>query len=300
MLLRTVLVTCVVAGLLAIGAAAQPPEVRRIVGTEVAYVISEGDSLASLGARFGVEPSALARMNGLGANARLRPEEILHLDNRHVVPAALAEGLVINIPQRLLFLFSKGALVAWYPIGVGLPDWPTPTGPFSVIGKEVDPVWDVPPSIQEEMRRNGKDVVTRILPGPRNPLGRYWIALTHQNLGIHGTNAPTSVYRFQSHGCIRLHPDDIADLFPRVEIGTPGEIVYEPLLLARGVDGRLYLEVHRDVYSRMGDPATTLTTAVERIGARADIDWDRALEALRTHDGVVRDVSGWRSSAHRD
>lgn len=296
MLLRTVFVTSLAAGLLAIGAAAQSPGVRNIVGTEVAYVVREGDSLASLGARFGVEPSALARMNSLGSNARLKPKQILHVDNRHVVPEALDDGLVINIPQRLLFFFSKGAVVAWYPIGVGLPDWPTPTGPFSVSGKEVDPVWDVPPSIQEEMRREGKDVVTRILPGPKNPLGRYWIGLTHHNLGIHGTNAPTSVYRFQSHGCIRLHPDDVADLFPRVEIGTPGEIIYEPLLLARGAEGTLYLEVHRDVYSRTGDPMTTLTTAVDRIEARDDIDWDLARDALRAHDGVVREVSRSESS----
>jgi L,D-transpeptidase ErfK/SrfK len=81
-----------------------------------------------------------------------------------------------------------------------------------------------------------------------------------------------------------------------VEIGTPGEIIYEPLLLARGVEGTLHLEVHRDVYSRTGDPMTTLTTAVDRIGARDDIDWDLARDALHAHDGVLREVSRSESS----
>jgi L,D-transpeptidase ErfK/SrfK len=88
----------------------------------------------------------------------------------------------------------------------------------------------------------------------------------------------------------------VADLFPRVEIGTPGEIIYEPLLLARSVEGTLYLEVHPDVYSRIVDPTATLATAVDRIGARDVIDWDLARAALRTHDGVIRDVSRARSS----
>jgi hypothetical protein len=75
----------------------------------------------------------------------------------------------------------------------------------------------------------------------------------------------------------------------------PGEIIYEPVLLARGADGELYLEIHRDVYNQMGDLETILQSAVERLGVRESIDWDRARDALRARDGLVRDVSRSRS-----
>lgn len=289
--MRTALATCLTVGVFAAVVTAQSPGVSPIVGTEFDHIVRPGDTLATLGSRFGIEPAALARMNSLNANVRLKPDQVLRVDSRHVVPEVLGEGLVINVPQRMLFLFSAGAVVAAYPLGLGRSDWPTSIGPFSVIAMEIDPVWDVPPSIQEEMRRAGREVITKIYPGPTNPLGRYWIGLTHQNLGVHGTIAPSSIYRFQSHGCIRLHPDDVADLFQRVTIGTPGEIIYEPLLLARGSQGELYLEVHRDVYRRVGDLTATLQSAVERIGAQEDIDWNLARDALRVRDGVVREVS---------
>ncbi|HEY7442800.1 MAG TPA: L,D-transpeptidase family protein [Vicinamibacterales bacterium] len=274
-----------------IGVTAQTEDLPRIVGAEFEYLVRAGDTLASIGARFGIEPAVLARINGLRSKVRLRTGQVLRVDGRHIVPDVLDEGLVINIPQRRLFLFSERRLVASYPLGLGRPDWPTPMGSFTVVAKEVDPVWDVPPSIQEEMRRAGKKVIVRIPPGPANPLGRYWIGISHQNLGVHGTNAPLSVYRFQSHGCIRLHPEDIADLFPRVTVGMGGTIVYDPLLLVRGLAGELYLEVHRDVYGRVSDTLTMLQHEVDRIAAREEIDWDLAREALRVQDGTVRAVS---------
>jgi L,D-transpeptidase ErfK/SrfK len=82
-------------------------------------------------------------------------------------------------------------------------------------------------------------VKTRVPPGPDNPLGQYRLGLNLAGYGIHGTLAPTSIDRFRSHGCIRLHPDDIADLFGRVPIGTPGHITYTPLILARLTNDRI-------------------------------------------------------------
>lgn len=73
----------------------------------------------------------------------------------------------------------------------------------------MDNAWIVPKSVQEEMLRIGKPVVTFVLPGRDNPIGRDWIELNFGSLGIHGTNAPSSVYQFRSHGCIRLYPDEL-------------------------------------------------------------------------------------------
>ncbi|MDQ5859077.1 MAG: L,D-transpeptidase family protein [Acidobacteriota bacterium] len=265
---------------------------RHLIGREFTYSMCPGDSLASVGARFGVDPPVLAKQNGLSTRATISAGRVLRIDNRHVVPAVLEDGILINVPQRLLFYFESGNLVAWYPVGMGRADWPTPRGRFFIATKEKDPVWDVPRSIQEEMRREGKRVETRVAAGPRNPLGEYWMGLTPSSCGIHGTTAPTSVYRFQTHGCIRLHPDDVADLFPRVSIGTPVEIVYRPVLAARLDDGSVWIESHPDVYRTGEDPLRML----EALESGAD---DRALarEVIRKREGIAtripsRDTGG--------
>lgn len=117
-----------------------------------------------------------------------------------LAPLALADGIVVNVPQRMLFLMRGGNVAVRYPIAVGTRGWQTFLGPFTVIVKETDPVWDVPVSIQEEQRRLGKPVLTRGLPGPANPLGRYWLGLSVPGYGIHGTNAPASIGKFATHG----------------------------------------------------------------------------------------------------
>jgi L,D-transpeptidase ErfK/SrfK len=83
-------------------------------------------------------------------------------------------------------------------------------------------------------------VKTRVPPGPDNPLGQYWIGLSLVGYGIHGTIASASIYQFRSHGCIRIHPNDIADLFGRVSLGTSGHIIYTPVLLARLTSDQIY------------------------------------------------------------
>jgi L,D-transpeptidase ErfK/SrfK len=255
---------------------------RHLVGREFTYSMRPGDSLASVGARFGVDPPVLAKQNGLSTRATIPAGRNLGIDNRHVVPAVLEDGILINVPQRLLFYFESGNLVAWYPVGMGRADWPTPRGRFFIATKEEDPVWDVPRSIQEEMRRGGKRVETRVAAGPRNPLGEYWMGLTPSSCGIHGTNAPTSVYRFQTHGCIRLHPEDVADLFPRVSIGTPVEIVYRPVLAARLEDGSVWIESHPDVYRTDKDSLRLLEALESGAGDRA-----LAREVIRKREGVA-------------
>ena len=142
-------------------------------------------------------------------------------------------------------------------------------------------MWDVPRSIQQEMRREGRESRPACRPVRAIPC-EYWMGLIPSSCGIHGTTAPTSVYRFQTHGCIRLHPDDVADLFPRVSVGTPVEIVYRPLLAARLDDGSAWVESHPDVYRKGADPLALLdafeTSADFRRGA---------LEALRRREGIA-------------
>jgi L,D-transpeptidase ErfK/SrfK len=262
-----------------------------LVGGEFFYTVQPGDTLTSIGARFGVAAGVLARENGFQPSTRLKIGQELRVYHRHIVPPGPEDGILINLPQRLLFYFVQGRLMTHYPVGLGRPDWPTPTGTFAVLSKEENPVWDVPKSIQEEMRRCGQRVKTRVPPGPHNPLGQYWISLSLSGYGIHGTIAPASIYQFQSHGCIRLHPDDIADLFGQVSIGTPGHIIYTPLLLARLTNDQIYLEVHPDVYKRAGDPLTSVQRIAVSEGIRRLLDWQRVEEVIRLKDGVAWEVS---------
>jgi L,D-transpeptidase ErfK/SrfK len=202
-----------------------------------------------------------------------------------LAPLTLHSGIVVNIPQGSLFLISQGAVVARYPVGLGRPSWPTFVGPFIIEAKEVDPIWDVPLSIQDELRRAGKPVLTRVLPGPANPLGKYWLGLDVTGYGIHGTNAPASISKFQTHGCIRMLSADIEDLFGRVEVGTRGMSVYEPILLG-DVDGELWLEAHPDVYRRdRRDALGYVTTEAARLAPNATLDIDVVRQMLKDRTG---------------
>ena len=141
----------------------------------------------------------------------------------------------VNLPQRMLFHFEDGRLSGAYPVAIGQPgkQWQTPTGSFTVIQMKENPTWRPPASIQREEEAQGKDVIDEIEPGPDNPLGKYWIGLSFPVVGIHGTNHPVSVYSYRTHGCVRLHPDDIEALFNSVDLNDRGETIYVPLMLAQ-------------------------------------------------------------------
>lgn len=267
-----------------------PPLSRQIAGGTSEYTIRPGDFLIAIGARFGVPPELLARQNAIPYNATIHPGQRLRIDNPHIAPQLLADGIVINIPQRMLFEFDAGKLVAAYPVGLGKPSWPTPQGEFEVVTRVHNKTWIVPRSIQEEMQREGRAVLTEVPPGPDNPLGAHWLGLSMPGYGIHGTIAPSSVYHFRSHGCIRLHPDDIAELFGRVEIGTSGLLAYQPVLLAVTGDGRILLEAHRDIYNKGSDPTQTVRDLAEAHGLSRDIDWPRADAVIAAQEGLAREV----------
>jgi L,D-transpeptidase ErfK/SrfK len=148
----------------------------------------------------------------------------------------------------------------------------------------------VPKSIQEEMRRELKIVRAEVPPGPDNPLGAHWLGLDLWGYGIHSTIAPSSVYRFRSHGCIRLHPDDIAELFDKVKIGTRGRLVYQPVLLAVVEDGRILLEVHADIYEKVIDPAQTVRDMAAAHGLSQAIEWPLVEEVIAAQEGLATEV----------
>jgi len=261
-----------------------------LVGEQFEYAVQRGDSLTSISARFGIEPSVLARMNGIKKGAMLQQDQLLQIDNRHIIPERLTDGILINLPQRMLYHFQAGKLMVHYPVGLGRPNWPTPMGSFNVTNIQENKTWYLPKSIQEEMRREGKIVLTQVPPGPENPLGKHWIGLSLPGIGIHGTIAPATIYHFLSHGCIRLHPDDIAALFQQVRKNLPGKIIYVPVLLVRLKDGRIFLEVNRDVYKKNIDPITIVENLAKTQGIDDMVDWDKVKEVIQLKEGLAREV----------
>ena len=51
-------------------------------------------------------------------------------------------------------------------------------------------------------------------------MGAAVLGLDRGNYAILGTNNPSSVGKFVSHGCIRMYNHDIVELYWRVNLGT--------------------------------------------------------------------------------
>ena len=288
---RTIVCSFAGAVILTVIASTAAGQTGSVTGAIRDVVVVSGDTLRSIGSRNGVDPATIARDNHLSVTAKLRVGQLLRVDARHISPDGVMPGtIVVNIPQRMLFLGGENATKAW-PVAAGRRSWPTPLGSFTVVTKEEHPTWDVPASILEEARRSGVVLPPSVPPGPNNPLGDYWLGLSLPAVGIHGTNAPTSIYQLVTHGCIRMHPESIAQLFPEVTIGMRGTLAYQPILVA--LDGsRVLLEVHPDGYGRgPRDSAAYARTQITRVAGEERIDWVRVAAVLAERAGVPRVIS---------
>ncbi|MCU0580437.1 MAG: L,D-transpeptidase family protein [Desulfobacterota bacterium] len=261
-------------------------------GGEGLYNARSRDSLYAIAGRLGQRWEYLARLNELQPPFALSIGQKLQINNRHIVPsAALTDGLLLNLPGHMIYLYNNGTLIRRFPVAIGRPDWPTPEGNFTLVGKQKNPVWTVPKSIQEELRKEGRVVLDKVPPGPDNPLGKYWLPLSTPGYGIHSTIWPESIGHSTSHGCIRMLPEDIAGLFPLVQSGTPVAIVYEPIKLTAADDGRVFLEVHPNVYQKRLVYPERLQTLVRRFGLAEQVDWNKAAAVLAEQAGVAEDIS---------
>jgi len=213
------------------------------------------------------------------------PNTELIIPSQWVLPDTRKEGIVANIPELRLYYFMKRVgLVKTFPIGIGDDGWHTPLGIFLISTKMTRPTWYIPESLQEKYEAK------TMPPGPDNPLGDYWMGLSDSSFGIHGTNFPWSVGRLVTHGCIRLYPEDIENLFSLVEMGTPVEIIYEPVKFGFR-SGRIYVEVHRDIYNRIGDFTEYGWGRLKEKGLAGEVDHKKLREALREKNGLPVDVT---------
>ena len=222
-------------------------------------------------------------------------KEIL-LPGKFILPNSPKVGLVLNIPEMRLYYFPENKpgedkQVITYPLGVGREGWSTPYTKTSIVEKKKDPTWNPPESIRKEHAEQG-DILPKIVPaGPDNPLGAYAMRLGLGAYLIHGTNKPYGVGMRVSHGCIRLYPEHIEDLFNRVKIGTPVNIINQPYKIGE-LDGVIYLEVHPHLdEDNEHFSQNSLTEVVKYIiesteENRYKIDWNLVKEIVAESKGI--------------
>jgi lipoprotein-anchoring transpeptidase ErfK/SrfK len=128
---------------------------------------------------------------------------------------AFGPVIVVTRGANTLRLYDGRSLIRTFPVATGQTIYPTPPGVFQIVDKQENPWW-YPPT-QDAWARGLKPVP----PGPSNPLGTRWMGLSAPGVGIHGTDADTSIGYSVSHGCIRMHVPDAEWLFERVSVGTP-------------------------------------------------------------------------------
>jgi L,D-transpeptidase ErfK/SrfK len=263
-----------------------------IVGGDISYPTQRGDCLLLISAKVGVDWQIIARGNRIDAKNQCKVGTQLTITNRKIVPKAVENGIIVNIPGRMLYFFKDGALVSFFPVGLGNREWMTPVGRFIIVKKEGNPTWHVPKSIQREMRMKGLPVREIVLPGPDNPLGRYALTTSLPGILIHETIWPTTIYQWRSHGCIRVLPEHMeAGFFELVEKGTPGEIIYQPVSVAVSEEERVFLQVDRDIYRMVKSMEDETRTEIEKRGLSDKVDWTKVADVIKQQTGIAEDVT---------
>lgn len=264
-----------------------------VIGIPTIYVTVEADTLLDV-----------ARNHDLGyveiraANPGVDPwlpgaGKRLILPTQHVLPDAPHRGIVINLPELRLYYFPAHGAPLSFPIGIGGEGKETPVGHTQLVAKRVHPTWIPTKSEHEE----DPDLPPVVPPGPDNPMGDYALYLGWKGYAIHGTDKPYSIGRRDSHGCIRMYPEDIEKLFRIVGIGTPVTVVNQPSK-AGWSGGMLYLEVHpeqsdADWLESQGEPRSpgavdAGAVVLKAAGQRADdLDWYRISLAEEQRNGIA-------------
>ncbi len=276
-----------------------------VVGQIQITVASQADTLSDIARRFNVGYEEIVRANpGVDPWIPGEGREIV-VPTQFVLPSGPRQGIVINIAAMRLFYFppaKKGEkqVVYTHPIGIGKVGWSTPEGTTKVTAKQKDPVWRPTKSIIAEHKKNGEILPAVVPAGPDNPLGRYKLTLGWPSYLIHGTNKPYGVGLRSSHGCIRLYPEDIEQVFSMVGSGTAVRVVNQPFVFGWH-EGQLYLQAYDVLEDDKRDwsksqPKLLAKTLSARIQAELKaqnqtVDWKRVAQITADPRGLTLSVT---------
>jgi L,D-transpeptidase ErfK/SrfK len=271
---------------------------QEVVGEDHTVTTVYQDTLYDLAHTYGVDSQELIRVNpGIDPWLPGVGKKVI-IPGRFILPPGPHEGIVVNLPEHRLYYFPRARrgqprVVITYPVSIGKLDWRTPLGLTHVIAKIKNPVWYVPAGVRKEHLAEGDPLPASVPPGPDNPLGKFALRLAAGGgtYLIHGTNNPIAVGMPVTHGCVRLYPEDVAQLFPLVPVGTPVHIINDPVKIA-WVDGQLLLEAHPpiDAEGQSFEPDVDAFSDLLRKAVGDDtvaINWDYAHEVLQHADGEL-------------
>lgn len=278
----------------AAGAKYSLTEHTRIVGEVYSIVLDENEPLLDIAKEHGVgyeeiraaNPGISIWMPGVGTAIRIPA--------RHILPVTPHEGIVINLAELRLYYYppvgkDELPIVETYPIGIGRDGFNTPLGVTETTMRLEDPAWYPPSSMREEAAQRGDPPPAVVPPGPDNPLGSHAILLDIPGYLIHGTNQPDGIGMRASRGCIRMHPEDIKNLFERIPDGTQVNVVNEPFKAAWD-EGRLYVQAFPSPSGGEGelehlvDPLQTLANVMKE---GVEIDHEYVQKLVMQADGNI-------------
>jgi len=174
------------------------------------------------GARTDRAGSAQAIANALTADAALATESrvvtlpITSLKPK-VVQAGFKTAIIVSLPKCKIYLYKGAKLVKSYSCAPGRPGFPTPQGDFKIDTKLHNAPWINPGTAW------AKGMPASIGPGPSNPMGVHKIGINYSGVFMHGVPSGEfdSIGTHASHGCMRMMPSAVKDLFGRVHVGDP-------------------------------------------------------------------------------
>jgi lipoprotein-anchoring transpeptidase ErfK/SrfK len=199
-----------------------PAKMEDMKGLKALSYTSPREAIAE---KFHMSEGLLAALNS-GKKLDLAGETIL-VANVSNKPAKLTIGRIeVDKSRQTVKAFDpSGALVAFFPATVGSEEKPTPSGTVKVISADARPNYRYNPDYKFKGVKSRQAFTIR--PGPNNPAGSFWIGLSAEGYGIHGTPNPSKVSKSESHGCVRLTNWDVTLLGRNIKKGTPVVFVDE-------------------------------------------------------------------------
>jgi lipoprotein-anchoring transpeptidase ErfK/SrfK len=181
-------------------------------------ITEDRDDLTFTKARPG-EKLAVANAGSRISDALERGTTVVHLRTVAVEPkvtaATLGRSIVVRLDENRLYLYEGFEAKRSWDVATAKPGYETPTGVWTIWDKRENPTWYNP-----ALDTWGAGLPAVIPGGPGNPMGTRAIYIDAPGLiRIHGTTDPSSIGRYASHGCIRMHNEEIEALFPLVDVG---------------------------------------------------------------------------------